>query len=150
MIVLKNFIDLDNNEKEMIIRWRNHPKIRKWMKNSKEIKEKEHTVFMKLLQKSKNRTYFLLKKDNDNLGVVSLRDNYLGIYANPDKKRVGDVLLAKLIEYAFKIKKLPTLKAEVYKDNTKAIKLYTRFGFKKAKDSGDLIVMELKNENSKL
>ena len=36
-IQLLNFIDLELKEKEMILEWRNHPDIRKWMYNQDEI-----------------------------------------------------------------------------------------------------------------
>ena len=61
MYKLVNFIDLTSKELDMILEWRNHPNVRKWMKNNEKIKKQEHLVFIKLLQKSKNREYFLLK-----------------------------------------------------------------------------------------
>jgi len=44
-IQLLNFIDLELKEKEMILEWRNHPDIRKWMYNQDEIKFEEHLSF---------------------------------------------------------------------------------------------------------
>ena len=37
-IELLNFIDLNMEEKEMILKWRNDPEIRKWMYNQDDIK----------------------------------------------------------------------------------------------------------------
>ena len=71
----------------------------------------------------------------------------MGIYANPDKKRVGDILLNEIIKFAFETKKIKCLKAEVYKINSSATKLYNRFGFKTKKDNGTMLTMELNCEN---
>ena len=49
-IQLLNFIDLELEEKEMILKWRNHPEIRKWMYNQDEIKLEEHLSFIESLK----------------------------------------------------------------------------------------------------
>jgi UDP-4-amino-4,6-dideoxy-N-acetyl-beta-L-altrosamine N-acetyltransferase len=103
--------------------------------------------FIKSLKTDKTRDYFIVKDESEYLGVVDLNDGFLGIYANPDMKRVGNILLDSIINFAFNEKGLKTLKAEVYANNTSAIKLYKRFGFEVMNDDGTLLKMELKNEN---
>ena len=61
-IQLLNFIDLELKEKEMILEWRNHPDIRKWMYNQDEIKFEEHLNFIDSLKLRKDKLYFLVKK----------------------------------------------------------------------------------------
>ena len=64
-IKLLNFIDLKLEEKEMILKWRNHPDIRKWMYNQDEIKLEEHLNFIDSLKLRKDKLYFLVKKEDD-------------------------------------------------------------------------------------
>ena len=64
-IKLLNFIDLKLEEKEMILKWRNHPDIRKWMYNQDEIKFEEHLNFIDSLKLRKDKLYFLVKKIPD-------------------------------------------------------------------------------------
>jgi UDP-4-amino-4,6-dideoxy-N-acetyl-beta-L-altrosamine N-acetyltransferase len=71
-------------------------------------------------------------------------DTFLGLYANPKRKKVGDLLLQQIITFAFDVKKLFSLKAEVFKENLSAVKLYERFGFKIMQENEQLQIMELK------
>ena len=69
-IQLLNFIDLELEEKEMILKWRNHPDIRKWMYNQDEIKLEEHLNFIDSLKLRKDKLYFLVKKEDEFIGVI--------------------------------------------------------------------------------
>jgi len=69
-IQLLNFIDLEQKEKEMILVWRNHPEIRKWMYNQDEIKLDEHLSFIDSLKARKDKLYFLVKKKDEFIGVI--------------------------------------------------------------------------------
>ncbi len=147
MYKLIDFKNLSKEELYLVLKWRNHPNIRVWMYNKKKISMDEHLNFINSLKQNNTKEYFLLKKDDDYIGVIDLNGTYLGIYANPHKKRVGDILLNEIIRYAFDTKKLLFLKAEVYKENKKAIKLYERHGFKLKSQKNNLLTMELENEN---
>lgn len=143
---LINFVDLSYDDLQMVLSWRNHPNIRQWMHNSNKIEINEHLKFVKSLKNHTSKHYFLVKENDEYIGVVYLHNDYLGIYANPDKKRVGDLLLRVIIDFSFNTKKLFILKAEVYKTNQKAIELYKRHQFEIKEEKEDLFVMELKNE----
>ena len=147
MIKLINFIDLTIDEKKMILEWRNNLKIKKWMHSKDNISLESHLNFIQTLKNSPLKNYFLVKSEHEYIGVVSLNGEFLGIYADPNKTRVGDILLNQIIIFAFEKKKLIFLKAEVYKTNNTAKKLYSRFGFQIKKDNGKMLTMELKNEN---
>ena len=69
-IKLLNFIDLKLEEKEMILKWRNHPDIRKWMYNQDEIKFEEHLNFIDSLKLRKDKLYFLVKKEEFTTTIV--------------------------------------------------------------------------------
>jgi len=93
-IQLLNFIDLELEEKEMILKWRNHPDIRKWMYNQDEIKLEEHLGFIESLKSRKNKLYFLVKKEDEFIGVIDFLDLdkkeiFYGIYSNPNSKIMG-------------------------------------------------------------
>jgi len=137
-ITLMNFTNLNEEEKEMILRWRNSENVRKWMFTDRIISLEEHLEFIDSLKRDSRNFYFLVKKASEYLGVVSLtrldlrnRNAYLGIYANPEKKipGVGSVLGEILLKLAFDVAKLHTLKLEVFEDNERAIALYKRLGF---------------------
>ncbi len=68
-------------------------------------------------------------------------------YKKLTKQTIGDVLLNQIIKFAFEIKKVSCLKAEVYNTNYSAIKLYSRFGFEIIKNNGTMLTMELTCEN---
>ncbi|WP_458700356.1 UDP-4-amino-4,6-dideoxy-N-acetyl-beta-L-altrosamine N-acetyltransferase [Sulfurospirillum sp. 1307] len=142
MIKLKNFIDLTQEEISLVLNWRNHPNIQKWM-HTKDISIKEHLNFIKSLQTSKSKNYFLVLENTSYLGVIYLVNNYIGLYANPEKKGVGKILMNEIINFASKVKKLKFIKAEVYKENQKAIQLYKKFGFTNVDESEQLLIMQL-------
>jgi UDP-4-amino-4,6-dideoxy-N-acetyl-beta-L-altrosamine N-acetyltransferase len=155
-ISLINFTQLNQKQKEMILTWRNSPKIKKWMFNSKEITIHNHLKFINLLNVQNDKLYFLLKKESIYIGVLSFtgitdEDCKIGIYANPELKRVGDTLMKTALNFAFNKLHLKNLIAEVFSDNLRAIKLYKRYNFKeidkKQIQDRELISMELKNEN---
>ncbi|MDW8463861.1 MAG: formyltransferase family protein [Geminocystis sp.] len=52
-VLLKNFINLTQEEKEMVRRWRNHPEVRKWMYTDHEISRGEHEEFIERLKREK-------------------------------------------------------------------------------------------------
>lgn len=156
-IELINFIDISSEEKKMVLAWRNHEAIRKWMSNKNEITLKEHLKYIDSLSTKNDRIYFLVKELDNYLGVIdftSIVENEFaefGVYAKPNLIGVGSTLMNKIIDYAFNILKLKKLIANVYVNNEKAIKLYKKFNFiemKKDRDNnGEFIRMELKNEN---
>ncbi len=136
---LLNFINLSGKDIEMIRMWRNHPDVRIWMYSQHEIEEKEHISFIESLKKSYGNAYWLVKSESDYLGVLYLnrinlrhKHAYMGLYANPFQKTsgAGKILGRLVIRLAFDILDLHTLKLEVMEDNERAIKLYTKLGFK--------------------
>jgi UDP-4-amino-4,6-dideoxy-N-acetyl-beta-L-altrosamine N-acetyltransferase len=140
-----NFIDLNEYEINLVLSWRNNPKIKMWMHNKEDISLNDHLIFINSLKHDDTKDYFLVKKMDKYIGVVDLNKKFLGIYANPERKKVGDILLNQIIKFAFGIKKLESLKAEVYKKNISAIKLYTRNGFRIQKEDKEMLTMELSN-----
>ena len=56
--LLKFYRFKTRKKKEMILKWRNHPDIRKWMYNQDEIKFEEHLNFIDSLKLRKDKLYF--------------------------------------------------------------------------------------------
>ena len=156
-IELLNFIDLNIEEKEMILKWRNNPKIRMWMYNQDEIKLEEHLNFIDSLKSRKDKLYFLVKKEDEFIGVIDFtqliekKSVHMGIYSNPNLKGNGKILLNKIIDYSFNNLKVERVFSEVFAENEKAHNLYKKFNFKdiseKTVNNKKVICMELENEN---
>ena len=156
-IKLLNFIDLKLEEKEMILKWRNHTDIRKWMYNQDEITLDEHLSFIDSLKSRKDKLYFLLKKEDEFIGVIDFTQLaeeisvHMGIYSNPNIKGNGKILLNKIIDYSFNDLKVKKIFSEVFAENNKAHNLYKKFNFKdiseKIVNNKKVICMELENEN---
>ena len=153
---LINFIDLIFEEKKMILKWRNHLEIRRWMYNQDEIKLEEHLNFIENLKIREDKLYFLVIKEDKFIGVIYFTNiNHenleMGIYTNPDLFGYGKILLNQLINYAFNILKVKKIYAEVFAENQKAYNLYKKFNFKaiseKIVNNKKVICMKLENEN---
>ena len=59
MVILKNFVELDDCQKREIWEWRNNSKISRFMKN-KVISWEEHLGFIKGLKNNSTKLYFLV------------------------------------------------------------------------------------------
>ena len=153
-IELINFTELTNDEKLMVLAWRNHPEVRRWMFTQEPIEKENHLTYIDSLEARSDRVYFLVKKEGSPIGVIDFtaidlkkEQADIGLYANTDVKGVGGDLMHTIIEYGFEQFNVKRLISEVYEENTKAIALYERFEFKKIDKKENIIVMELKNEN---
>jgi UDP-4-amino-4,6-dideoxy-N-acetyl-beta-L-altrosamine N-acetyltransferase len=149
-VVLLNFVNLNVKENEMVRLWRNHSRIRRWMYSSHIISSKEHTDFINNLKDDKKNFFWIVRyKEGKYLGVVYLnrldltnKNAYLGIYANPNLKGVGNILIGCLKELSFNIINLHSLKLEVIESNKRAVQFYKKIGFK---DEGCLKEYVFKN-----
>ncbi|MBD5165460.1 UDP-4-amino-4,6-dideoxy-N-acetyl-beta-L-altrosamine N-acetyltransferase [Helicobacter sp.] len=134
MMTLKNFVDLDEIEKILVFGWRNHLKIAPLMK-TQTIPLKEHLHFLESLKQDTTKQYFLVLENSEILGVICFVDIRLGIscefgiYQNPDLQGYGTKLMEAMLKYAFEVLNVATLYACAFNDNTKALALYTKFGF---------------------
>jgi len=146
---MKNFIDLSYDEKLMVLKWRNDIRIRKKMHSSSIISLDNHLNFINNLSNDKEKKYFLI----DDIGVIyfnNIKNNTaeLGLYSNPEKYRVGKILLEEILSFDYDYFYL-----EVMEDNKKAIDLYTKYKFKKTDQKSingkTIIYMEYKNNENR-
>lgn len=150
---LINFTKLSLDEKKMVLEWRNYPNIKKWMYSDSDIALEDHLNFIELLKNREDKQYYLVKNNNEYIGVIDFTNintkaTDIGLYANPELKRIGNILMKKIIDYSFNSLKVSIIYAEVFLDNDKAYSLYLRNGFKefdrKYINKKEVICMELK------
>ncbi|MDW7733453.1 MAG: UDP-4-amino-4,6-dideoxy-N-acetyl-beta-L-altrosamine N-acetyltransferase [Methanolobus sp.] len=136
---LKNFLNISTTERDMILEWRNHESIRKWMYSDTIISPQEHISFLSNLIDDNKNIYWVAENDAGFfLGTISLnkidfknKHAYIGIYSNPynEIKNKGHLLIQCIKKLAFEIAGLHTLKLEVINNNQKAIDFYKKQGF---------------------
>jgi UDP-4-amino-4,6-dideoxy-N-acetyl-beta-L-altrosamine N-acetyltransferase len=151
-VTLSAFHALSLEEKEMVLNWRNDDDVRKWMFTQAIIPLSDHLNYIDSLPSRKDRAYFLVKNENEAIGVIDFtnitaQSADIGLYAKPMLKGMGKVLMHEIIAYGFYVLKVETLISEVLKENESAIRLYKKFDFKETDRRENIIVMELKNEN---
>ena len=146
VIQLINFINLNDEDKRIVLNFRNHPDIRKWMYNKDKISLQEHLEFIKNLKNDKTRLYFLVKDQENIMGIIDYKliDDYaqIGLYKNPSLRGVGALLMNTLLQYGFETLGLKRLVLFVFADNSVAIRLYKKFGFKEIDKKDNLIKMQ--------
>ncbi len=127
-----DFTRLNDEEKLLVLEFRNHPNTALWM-YSANISLKTHLQFIEDLKTSPNHRYFLFKEEGVYLGVGSItkinlfhQHGYLGIYKNPFLKNKGGAILKALEFIAFEEFQLNSLHLEVMEDNFKAIAFYEK------------------------
>ena len=134
MLELINFTDLTDEQILMVLRWRNDERVaRKIHEKQKRERAGAQKIYRKF-EKRRNEKIFLVKEDSDYIGVIDFVDIEadsceFGIYANPELKGKGKILMQTIVEYAAKMLKVAELKSCAYNENEKAIALYRKFGF---------------------
>lgn len=128
MIVLKDFIHLNQEEIKLVLKWRNDESIAKFMK-TQNITLKEHLSFLSSLKTDTTKKYFLVYDSKQAIGVIDFINITklsceFGLYGI--KKGVGELLMREVKNYAFNVLKVQTLNACVFKENTKALNLYLK------------------------
>lgn len=68
----RNFINLSEEDKLMILRERNHPDVKKWMFTNEDIKEESHLAFINGLKKRDDAYYWLMLREGKPIGVLSI------------------------------------------------------------------------------
>ncbi|MCV3492586.1 UDP-4-amino-4,6-dideoxy-N-acetyl-beta-L-altrosamine N-acetyltransferase [Campylobacter lari] len=146
-LMLKNFIDLNEFEKEFVLKYRNDKNINKFMKN-KNITHEEHLNFIQNLKNDCTKRYFLVYKSDQAIGVIdfiniTINSCEFGLYGI--KKGVGNLLMEEIKNYAFNVLKMQNLNACVFKENIKALNLYLKHGFNIINENDEFYFVNLNN-----
>jgi UDP-4-amino-4,6-dideoxy-N-acetyl-beta-L-altrosamine N-acetyltransferase len=138
-IKVLNFKNLNKNEIEKILEWRNDPIVREFSNNHEEITINEHSSFVGKLKINKSREYYFVNLQTDFVeggGVIHFNDiteteATIGLYKNfkSTMHQVGELLMD-LIMIIAKQKRLKKLKLDVLKNNGRALVLYGRYKFR--------------------
>ena len=160
-VTLIDFVDMCLEEKKMVLSWRNHSEIKKWMYTTDDIELNSHLAFIDSLENRKDKQYMIVKKDDRYIGVVDFYDIdkekkecEFGLYANPFEKiaGVGRILEEICIKYVFEFLTLTKLKLEVIEENEKARSLYKKYKFQEVSEKmiNDKKVICMEREREKI
>ena len=140
--VFKSFSLLSEEEMKLILGWRNHESVRKWMFNKNLIKERDHLNFITHLHEKKDKAYWLVLINDKPLGVVNLinfdgESCEWGIYLRPDAigSGIGIDVQYYYLNILFTEIKIKTLIAFVNIDNTENLHVQQLFDFNKENEA---------------
>jgi UDP-4-amino-4,6-dideoxy-N-acetyl-beta-L-altrosamine N-acetyltransferase len=117
---------------------RNQPDVRKFMYTSHEISEQEHAKWLNSLQGNPRQQVFVVIKDEQAVGVVSLNainvlhksaDWAFYLDVGLQGKGLGSVVEFWMLDYAFGVAGLEKLNCEVLAINAAVVKMHQKFGF---------------------
>lgn len=152
-LLLKNFTNLNAQEAELVLRWRNHKHVADFMRQ-KSIAKAEHLDFIESLKHDSSREYFLVFDDAIPVGVIDFvsivrgESCEFGIYQSPFLKGYGEVLMREVLRYAFEVLAVRVICARVFRGNTKALELYLRFGFNDIQEDDEMCYLSLSARRS--
>ena len=66
----KNFIIMSDDEKRMVLKWRNDDRVRRRMLSANQATEEEHFNFIKTLEGRDDRWYWIVYRENLPVGVL--------------------------------------------------------------------------------
>jgi len=134
--------EIEKEDLDLIVKWRNDFEILGWLFSYLPLsKAKQKKWYEKYLEDHTQQIFIIeLKKEKKPVGTIGLTDidyknqkGELTIIIGEKKYRqqgLGKEALKLLVNFAFKEMNLRKIKALVFSDNEKAIKLYEKCGFK--------------------
>ena len=149
---------------EDLLRWRNHPKVRRAMVTQHRISREEHFSWWERYRKDKTRHWYIYEEKGKPQAVAYFFDfdaveksSWWGFYLcdYSEQNAAGRAPLARrviqsVIHHAAEELKLRRLLCEVFEDNLPARRLYDEQGFRESAilpstTDMDLLVMKLEN-----
>ncbi len=127
---------MDEGDLKLVLSWRNHTDVRRYMYTSHQITLKEHSQWFERASRDPNRHLVIFEGDATPLGFINLHVAApsgvadWGFYAAPDApKGTGQRLAATLFDYAFRELGLHKLCGQAIAYNTRSIAFHQRLGF---------------------
>ncbi len=128
---------MEARDLELVLSWRNHPEVRRWMYTTHEIGLDEHSAWFAGATEDPAKNLLVYEVEGVPAGVVNLtlarEDDTAatwGFYLAPDAPRgSGRGLGAEAIAHAFRELGVAVLLAEALADNANSIAFHRRLGF---------------------
>ena len=136
----KNYIRLETEEKEMVLKWRNNDAIRQMMYNTEIITVDDHLRFIDGLAKRNDKYYWIVYKGETPLGSVNLvqvdqetGSAELGYYIRPDRMGDGEGLffVFNVLDFVFNVLRFKMIYGATNALNKSATILDEFFGFQR-------------------
>lgn len=128
---------MEQDDLDMVLAWRNHPEVRRFMLTHHEITLAEHTQWFTRLSKDHTRRLLIVQEYGCPIGYVQFCNVEpggvadWGFYARPEAaKGTGRKLGATALDYAFDQLNLHKVCAQVIESNQASIRFHERLGFK--------------------
>lgn len=131
--------DIQEDELEIMLEWRNAPSVRQNMYSQTEISLADHLDWWSKMAKNPNARYFMYEYKSRPTGIVSFNDmdfkngnSAWAFYASPSAVRgTGSRMEFLALDYFFSIKEavMHKLYCEVLSYNQPVITMHTKFGF---------------------
>jgi len=148
--------ELDESYLQIVLNWRNHPKVRRSMTSMNLISLDEHIAWFERYQKNEKDKWFIFfpKKDTPE-GVVYFKnisqknnDATWGFYKNPEaKKGTGLKMSLEALDWAFDKLKLTQINSYIRISNIQSINMHKTLGFVEISESADACFMDVNHED---
>lgn len=129
--------DIKRDELELMLSWRNEPRVRSNMYTQHLISPEEHYAWWDRMQDRQNQHYYMFEYENQPCGIAAFnaidlanKNSAWAFYASPSAPRGTGIRMEYLmLEQAFTTLNLHKLYCEVLAFNKAVISLHQKFGF---------------------
>jgi len=136
----KDITKVSNKITDLVRDWRNSEDIKKYMINDHYISREEHKEWLEKLKTEKHSKAWVILCDDKPIGLAYLLNiNHnkkitdWGLYISDKsfrRKGIGSASLKKLIDFVFSEMKFNKMTTKVLENNSVALNIYKKFGFK--------------------
>lgn len=123
---------------ELVLSWRNHPEVRRYMYTQHEITLEEHADWFSRASQDKQKHLLIFQSDERPLGFVNIQHIASGgiadwgFYVAPDAPRgSGRALGAAALRYAFEVESLHKICGQALAFNERSIQFHMNLGFER-------------------
>ncbi|MNE44373.1 Spermidine N(1)-acetyltransferase [compost metagenome] len=129
--------DIKREELELMLTWRNEPKVRRNMYTQHLISQIEHYTWWERIQGRQDKRYYMFEYEGKPCGIAAFtnldlinRNSAWAFYSSPSAPRGTGVRMEYLmLEQAFMILNLHKLYCEILGFNKSVLSLHQKFGF---------------------
>lgn len=131
--------NIEEQDLELILQWRNHPSVRKSMFNQEVISLEDHKAWFSRESKKEDSCWLLyLNPEDKPAGVIYCTSidrinshTFWGFYAAPDSSPgTGTAMCSEGLSYIFNVLRLNKVNAEVIESNLRSHAFHIKMGFK--------------------